>query len=330
MLGKPEGPSQAQLADNRVSQRNGPLATFENFSLHQRSSAGPMSLSLTALTPSSRPARRTARCSARPDRVVFRTRARRSLDWRVVLVAGISGSMEAFDTGPAPATLRGVRVAVVSDVHGNLAALEAVVADLRLTGPDLVLQAGDAAVLGPRPAEVVDRLRELAWPALVGNTDQMLWEPEAQVEQERRAPRLRSWLGVLFGVLGPWAAERLGDQRLAWLRSLPEERRAGGVRVVHASPGDLWRAPAPEAADAELAATYGGQEAVIAVYGHVHRPFVRELPGLIVANCGSVGLPPSDAKCDRDIVHFPLHELVEAPHFFQGVDHARRELARHL
>lgn len=187
--------------------------------------------------------------------------------------------------------LRGVRVAVVSDVHGSLAALEAVVADLRLTGPDLVLQAGDAAVLGPRPVEVVDRLRELAWPALVGNTDQMLWEPAAQAEQDRRAPRLRSWLDVLFGVLGPWAAERLGDQRLAWLRSLPEERRTGGVRVVHASPGDLWRAPAPEATDAELAATYGGQEAAVTVYGHVHRPFVRELPGLVVANCGSVGLP---------------------------------------
>ncbi|HKF76724.1 MAG TPA: metallophosphoesterase family protein [Candidatus Dormibacteraeota bacterium] len=184
-----------------------------------------------------------------------------------------------------------MRVAVVSDFHGNLAALEAVVADLRLTSPDVVLQAGDTAVLGPRPAEVVDRLRELAWPGLVGNTDQMLWKPAARAEQEQRAPRLRSWLDVLFGVLGPWAAERLGEQRLAWLRSLPEERSTGGVRLVHASPGDLWRAPAPEAADTELAATYGGQDADVAVYGHIHRPFVRELPGLIVANCGSVGLP---------------------------------------
>jgi len=184
-----------------------------------------------------------------------------------------------------------VRVAVVSDVHGNLAALEAVVADLHVISPDLVLQAGDTAVIGPRPAEVVDRLRELAWPALVGNTDQMLWEPATRAEQERRAPRLRSWLDVLFGVLAPWAAERLGDDRLAWLSSLPEERRAGAVRVVHASPGDLWRAPMPDAADSELAATYGGAPAAVAVYGHIHRPFVREMPGLSVANCGSVGLP---------------------------------------
>lgn len=183
-----------------------------------------------------------------------------------------------------------MRIAIVSDIHGNLAALEAVVADLRLVGPDLVVQAGDVAVLGPRPAEVVDRLRELAWPGLVGNTDEMLWEPRIRAEQERRAPRLRSSLDVLFGVLGPWAAERLGDQRMAWLRSLPEESDVGGVRVVHASPGDLWRAPAPDAADAALAATYGGSAAV-AVYGHIHRPFVRDLPELVVANCGSVGLP---------------------------------------
>jgi predicted phosphodiesterase len=194
-------------------------------------------------------------------------------------------------TPPAGYAGTAVRLAVVSDVHGNLPALEAVVADLRLTGPDLVLHAGDAAVLGPRPAEVVDRLRELAWPSLCGNTDQMLWRPEARAEQERRAPKLRPWLDVLFGLLGPWAAERLGEERLAWLRSLPEELRAGDARVVHASPGDLWRAPMPGAADAELAATYGGRGSAVAVYGHVHRAFVRRLPGLTVANCGSVGLP---------------------------------------
>jgi predicted phosphodiesterase len=187
--------------------------------------------------------------------------------------------------------LRRVRAAVVSDIHANLAALEAVIADLRLTAPDLILQAGDVAVMGPRPAEVVDRLRELDWPALVGNTDQMLWEPAVRAEQERRASRLRSWLEVLFGVLGPWAAERLGDDQLIWLRSLPEERHVGDVRVVHASPGDLWRAPMPEAADSELATTYSGAGAAVAVYGHIHRPFVRQMPGLTVANCGSVGLP---------------------------------------
>ena len=113
-----------------------------------------------------------------------------------------------------------MRLAVVSDVHGNLAALEAVVADLRAMSPDLVVQAGDLAALGPRPAEVVDRIRELGWPGVVGNTDEMLWDGSIEAEQRSRAPKLRSWLDVLFGVLAPWASERLGEDRLAWLGSL--------------------------------------------------------------------------------------------------------------
>jgi predicted phosphodiesterase len=187
--------------------------------------------------------------------------------------------------------LPGVRLAIVSDIHGSLVGLEAVVTDLRLTSPDLVVHAGDAAVMGPRPAEVVDRLRALGWPGLTGNTDEMLWEPAVRAEQERRAPKLRPWLEVLFDVLAPWAAERLGADRVAWLRSLPAERLEAGVRVLHASPGDVWRAPMPDATDDELAATYGAAGAAVSVYGHVHRPFVRRLAGLTVANSGSVALP---------------------------------------
>ena len=184
-----------------------------------------------------------------------------------------------------------MRLAVVSDIHGNLAALEAVVADVSRMSPDLVVQAGDAAVLGPRPAEVVDRLRELGWPGVVGNTDEMLWDGSVRADQLRRAPKLRSWLDVLFGVLGPWAVERLGERRIAWLRSLPLEWRLGGVRVLHASPTDLWRAPMPDADDTELAETYAGDNGDFAIYGHIHRPFVRELGGITVGNSGSVGLP---------------------------------------
>jgi predicted phosphodiesterase len=219
-----------------------------------------------------------------------------------------------------------MRLAVVSDVHGSLAALEAVVADLRRAAPDVVVQAGDAAVLGPRPAEVVDRLRELGWPSLVGNTDEMLWAPGARAEQERRAPRLRGWLDVLFGVLAPWAAERLGDGRIAWLRSLPAERRCGGALVVHARPGDLWRAPMPDAGDAELAEAYGGSDAELVVYGHVHWPFVRALPGgLTVANSGSVGLPwDGDPRPSYLLVDDGVAQVRRVEH---DVGRAHRELA---
>ena len=184
-----------------------------------------------------------------------------------------------------------MRLAVVSDIHGNLAALEAIIADLEVVSPDQVVQAGDVAAIGPRPAEVVDRLRELEWPGVVGNTDEMLWDDSKRAEQERRAPKLHNWLRVLFEDLAPWAQERLGEDRLVWLRALPREWRHDNVLAVHASPADLWRAPMPDANDDELRGTFGDQGARLIVYGHVHRPFVRQLPDLTIANSGSVGLP---------------------------------------
>lgn len=61
--------------------------------------------------------------------------------------------------------------------------------------------------------------------------------------------------------------------------------------LVHASPGDLWRAPLPDAEDSKLAATYGSYDAETVVYGHIHRPYVRQLEQFTVTNSGSVGSP---------------------------------------
>ena len=116
-----------------------------------------------------------------------------------------------------------MRIAIVSDIHGNLAALDAVSADLARHDPDLVIHLGDLAVLGPRPAAVIDRIRELGWPGVLGNTDEMLWTPAALEEQERRAPKLHAWLHTLFAILAPWAREHLGAERIAWLWTLPRE-----------------------------------------------------------------------------------------------------------
>jgi diadenosine tetraphosphatase ApaH/serine/threonine PP2A family protein phosphatase len=181
------------------------------------------------------------------------------------------------------------RVAVVSDLHGNLVALEAVLADLGQTSPDLVLQGGDVAVAGPRPAEVLDRVRELGWPGVLGNTDEVLWRPELEAEVVAGAPTLGPWMRTMFGKLAPWAAERLGEERLAWLRSQPLERSDAGLRLVHASPGSLWRAPMPDADPAELKRTYAPLGGELAVYGHIHRPFVAETDSVTVANAGSGG-----------------------------------------
>jgi putative phosphoesterase len=185
-----------------------------------------------------------------------------------------------------------MRLAVVSDVHGSLTALDAVVADLERRSPDLVLQGGDLALMGPQPAEVVDRVREVGWPGVVGNADELLWRGDGRQRLLRDAPKIADVIRLLFDEYAPVTRAMLGEERLRWMRTLPAEHVVDGVLVVHATPGDLWRAPMPDADDDELESAYRREDAHTIVYGHIHRPFVRRVGGgLVVANSGSVGLP---------------------------------------
>jgi putative phosphoesterase len=184
-----------------------------------------------------------------------------------------------------------MRVAIVSDVHGNLTAFEAVLADIERHTPDLVLHGGDLALMGAQAAEVIDRVRELGWPGVVGNTDEVLWRPQEQARQEELAPKLGALLKLIFQEYAPATLDLLGEERVAWLRQLPAQQRVEDLVLVHAAPGDLWRAPMPDAEDDELSAVYESLDAATTVYGHIHRPFTRTMTQLTVANSGSVGMP---------------------------------------
>jgi putative phosphoesterase len=184
-----------------------------------------------------------------------------------------------------------MRLAVLSDIHGNLTALEAVLADLKTIGADLVIHGGDLVANGARPAQAVDIIRELGWPGVCGNTDEMLWRSELLAELERKAPSKHGLRRVLFNDIAPATRELLGNERVAWLRSLPTQWSGHGVTVVHASPDNLWRAPLADASDGELLTAYGRLRATVVIYGHIHRPFIRRLEKFTVANSGSVGLP---------------------------------------
>lgn len=183
-----------------------------------------------------------------------------------------------------------MRVAVVSDVHGNRTALEAVISDLAETAPDLVLHGGDLADAGSSPVEAVDRIRELGWSGVVGNTDELLFRPESLAEFSRSAPGREEILGRVEET-AVVSRERLGSRRLAWLKSLPGAYVGEGFALVHGSPGDAWRAPPKTAEEQLFADVYGPLESRIVVYGHLHMPFVRRFSELTVVNSGSVGMP---------------------------------------
>ena len=183
-----------------------------------------------------------------------------------------------------------MRIAIVSDIHGNQTAFDAVLADLRQTSPDVVLHGGDLADTGSSPVEIVDRIRSLGWQGVVGNTDQMLTSPETFDEFANQSPNLQS-LWVVLREMAAATREALGEERLAWLRSLPLTQIHTPIALVHASPESPWRAPLQEASDDELQSLYGPLGQPVVVYGHIHRPYIRGMSKVIVVNTGSVGLP---------------------------------------
>jgi hypothetical protein len=90
--------------------------------------------------------------------------------------------------------------------------------------------------------------------------------------------------------MAAYTREALGEARLEWLSELPASRINGPMALVHASPASPWRAPAPEASDAELEAVYRPLDRPIAIHAHVHRSYIRSVGGMTVANTGSVSL----------------------------------------
>jgi putative phosphoesterase len=185
-----------------------------------------------------------------------------------------------------------MRIAVLSDVHGNLTALEAVIADLRDAAPDLVLHGGDLADGGSSAAGVVDRVRELGWRGVMGNTDEMLLRPESLEEfaAGSKAPQA-VWDAVRE--IAEVTREALGEEQLAWMRGLPMMTMEHGFALVHATPASRWKAPAADAAEDELQTVYGVLGQPVVAYGHTHVAAIRKMNGgvRILINTGSVGLP---------------------------------------
>lgn len=169
-------------------------------------------------------------------------------------------------------------IAVISDIHGNLWALEAVLAELDRIALEQVIVGGDLALGGPKPSECVALVRRRGYPAIRGNTDEWI----------TRRPK-----AVTDGIT--WCAAQLTDEDRRFVAGLPFlwrlEAPGGDLAVVHATPwsiGDVVREDGPEAV---VSRVFNEASAAAVVFGHIHTPFVRATPHGLLVNSGSVGLP---------------------------------------
>jgi len=220
-----------------------------------------------------------------------------------------------------------VRLAVFSDVHGNLQGLEAVLADIARRGADLVWCGGDLVGYGANPGEVVDRIRELGIPTVMGNYDDAMgysrivcgcdYKDEAAAERGARSIA--------------WTREHTTEAQKAFLRNLPYQiqREIEGHRVVlvHGSPARLNEYLFEDLPDEVFAAHLESTRADVLLFGHTHKPFHKVLNGRHLVNTGSAGKPkhgdPNATYALLDLKPGAVQvEIVEVPYDYEAAARA--------
>ena len=200
-----------------------------------------------------------------------------------------------------------MRIAVIADVHGNLIALEAVLAHLRLTAPDLIVNLGDL-VSGPfDPAGSADAQMALGCPTLAGNHERQLLEggdgPSDVIARPLLSRSHLNWIGGLPGTVSLVDGQVFachGSPRGGDLEYLLEDVSTGRARL------DTMAAIKPR--------LDGIGEAKVVLCGHTHMPRLASIDGVLVVNPGSVGLPGYSGAS-------PVPHVIEA-----GTPHARYAL----
>lgn len=190
-----------------------------------------------------------------------------------------------------------MRIALFSDVHGNLAALEAILNELDRRGPfDVKVCAGDLVYLGPSPEEVVKQLQQSDIVCLRGNCEGMV---TGQIAVEGPTPEARR----ILEHHQEWTAARLTPEQLQWLAELPEQHRisppggaeAADLLVVHATPrsfDDPAELCGPQLPEDEAREIFGVAGVQAVAFGHRHGHFIRPCGDLTLVNVSSASITP--------------------------------------
>lgn len=180
-----------------------------------------------------------------------------------------------------------MRIAVVSDIHGNPVALDAVLAELEERPVDHVVCLGDVATSGPQPREVLRRLRELGWPVIAGNTDSWLLDPKPY-------PGASEFYQTI-NALHYWTAEQITDQDREFIRSFQDRVEIKldddtSLLAFHGSPRASNDWITVQTPDEDLEQMVSVTPAMVLAGGHTHQQMLRHFRSKMLINPGSVGL----------------------------------------
>lgn len=181
-----------------------------------------------------------------------------------------------------------MKTVVLSDVHGNLVALDAVLHSLEDEPYDRLVFLGDAAATGPDPHGAIGRLRSKDPVCVMGNTDEWLLNP---VEREKPSPEAKVTQDIDF-----WCARQLTDSDRDFIRSFGHTARVGiggeeTLLAYHGSPRSNREGIPPGGDPKELEALLLGERATVMAGGHLHVQMLRRYKDSTLINPGSVGLP---------------------------------------
>jgi predicted phosphodiesterase len=178
------------------------------------------------------------------------------------------------------------RLAVLADIHGNLPALEAVLADLAQFKIDSIIVAGDVVNWGAFSPQVMDRLHEIGAAVIRGNHEIYVLE--------QGSPRAAAqWANY---TIPAWTRQQLGNERLNQIAAWPDTlalryRDTPMVRIVHGSPRGPFEPIFPDTTDSEIGAMLAGVDETTVICAHTHLPLDRQVGRWHIINPGPAGVP---------------------------------------
>ena len=220
-----------------------------------------------------------------------------------------------------------MKLAVFSDVHGNIQGLQAVLQDAAARGADVLWCGGDLVGYGANPGDVVETIQRMGIPTVMGNYDDGVgyYRIACGCDYPSEEAMQRGLRSIA------WTKEQTTEAHKAYLRSLPHkiEREFEGRRVVlvHASPARLNDYLYESVSDEVLRQHLDTAAAVVLIFGHTHRPFHKVLDDRHLVNTGSAGKPkhgsPNATYAILDLKRNAVQvEIVEVPYDYEAAARA--------